>query len=152
MIEFIVPGQPQGKAVQRVIDRMTVADGGCWVPALKPGRKGYIRCKCDGRSVFVHRLMFEAANGAIDPTMTIDHLCRNTSCCNPKHLEQVTAVENIKRGTQGQYQRLKTHCPHGHPYSPENTYVAPCGDRLCRTCQRANCRRVDKARGRRYAQ
>jgi hypothetical protein len=151
MITFTIPGQPQGKALQRVIDRMTV-QGDCWIPALKPGRKGYVRCKVGGRATFVHRLAYEIAKGEIAGGMTIDHLCRNPSCFNPDHLEQVTVAENIRRGTQGLYQRLKTHCPHGHAYSPENTYVAPCGDRLCRTCQRANCRRVDKARGRRYAQ
>lgn len=30
----------------------------------------------------------------------------------------------------------KTHCPQGHPYSPENTYVNPQGSRECRICHR----------------
>ena len=31
----------------------------------------------------------------------------------------------------------KTHCPYGHPYSPENTYVQKkTGGRFCRTCLR----------------
>jgi hypothetical protein len=32
----------------------------------------------------------------------------------------------------------KTHCPHGHEYTPENTYVNPNpdGGRICRTCKR----------------
>lgn len=30
----------------------------------------------------------------------------------------------------------KTHCPHGHAYTPENTYVSPDRRRYCRTCQR----------------
>lgn len=30
----------------------------------------------------------------------------------------------------------KTHCPHGHPYSPENTYLSRSNRRHCRTCQR----------------
>jgi hypothetical protein len=28
----------------------------------------------------------------------------------------------------------KTHCPQGHEYTPENTYVQPKGSRACRTC------------------
>ena len=28
---------------------------------------------------------------------TLDHLCRNTRCCNPEHLEIVSLRENIKR-------------------------------------------------------
>ncbi len=31
---------------------------------------------------------------------------------------------------------LKTHCAHGHEYSPVNTYVNPEGYRTCRTCTR----------------
>ncbi len=31
---------------------------------------------------------------------------------------------------------LKTHCKHGHPFSAENTYHAPNGQRQCRECLR----------------
>ena len=33
-------------------------------------------------------------------------------------------------------QASKTHCKHGHPFSPENTYYTPDGHRRCRTCLR----------------
>jgi len=36
----------------------------------------------------------------------------------------------------GGRQRAKTHCPHGHEYTPENTIVYPSdGRRRCRTCR-----------------
>jgi hypothetical protein len=36
----------------------------------------------------------------------------------------------------GGHQRAKTHCPTGHPYTPENTVVYPSeGRRRCRTCR-----------------
>jgi hypothetical protein len=35
----------------------------------------------------------------------------------------------------------KTHCPAGHPYSGDNLYVAPSGDRMCRTCRNASTRK-----------
>ena len=38
-------------------------------------------------------------------------------------------------------QREKTHCPQGHPYDAENTYVTPAGHRYCRVCNRAAARR-----------
>lgn len=42
---------------------------------------------------------------------------------------------------------LKTHCPRGHEYSPENTVIRPNGSRACRTCQRlANQRSKAKRR------
>lgn len=31
--------------------------------------------------------------------------------------------------------RLKTHCPYGHPYAGENLYVDPQGNRRCRACK-----------------
>lgn len=43
---------------------------------------------------------------------------------------------------------VKTHCPHGHEYTPENTYVQPVtGGRTCRTCKR-EANRIDKAQRR----
>ncbi|NMF29576.1 hypothetical protein [Cellulosimicrobium aquatile] len=34
------------------------------------------------------------------------------------------------------HQRAKTHCPHGHEYTPENTIVFPSdGRRRCRSCR-----------------
>ena len=43
--------------------------------------------------------------------------------------------------------RERTHCPWGHPYTPENTYWQPCKTtvsgvaRSCRACQRERKRR-----------
>jgi hypothetical protein len=72
----------------------------------------------------------------------VDHLCRNRACINPAHLEPVTHAENLRRGLGG---RLTTHCPQGHPYSPENTYIPPLPNkqgRQCRICKRAANARV----------
>lgn len=60
----------------------------------------------------------------------------------------VNRVENLRWGTQQENvwdsvyrdgthpESRKTHCPKGHPYSPENTYRNPRGHRLCRKCQK----------------
>jgi len=57
---------------------------------------------------------------------------------NPDHLEVVTFAENTRRGFGiSTWNRLKTHCPAGHPYSAENTYIHPRSNgRICRTCAR----------------
>ena len=44
-----------------------------------------------------HRVAYELAVGPIPPGLTIDHLCRNKLCCNAKHLEPVSALENYRR-------------------------------------------------------
>jgi len=61
-------------------------------------RKGYGRFTVrTGRAVTAHRYAYEMAFGPIPDGMTIDHLCNNTLCVNPGHLEPVTLLENIAR-------------------------------------------------------
>lgn len=42
--------------------------------------------------------------------------------------------------SKGDFNRHKTECPQGHPYSGDNLYVAPNGWRYCRTCLNHNQR------------
>jgi hypothetical protein len=47
-----------------------------------------------------HRWMYEQKIGPIPKGLVIDHLCRNTRCVNPDHLEPVTRGENTRRGAK----------------------------------------------------
>lgn len=46
----------------------------------------------------VHRLSYEAFKGPVPDGAVIDHVCRNTLCYNPDHLEAVSQKENVLRG------------------------------------------------------
>ncbi|WP_417159116.1 HNH endonuclease signature motif containing protein [Streptomyces gilvifuscus] len=89
-------------------------------------------------STYTHRVAYESQVGPIPEGMVIDHLCRNRSCCNPAHLEPVTQGTNLLRAPASLpvVNAAKTHCPAGHEYTPENTYVGSEGTRFCRRCDR----------------
>lgn len=140
-------GRPEGRT-QRVppITGRTIAErmwamierdaDGCWIwrGALKPG-SGYGCLTVDKKVVYSHRVMYELLVEPIPEGLTIDHLCRVRACCNPSHLEPVTMLENVRRAPRSQ----TTHCPQGHPYDEQNTYVWQ-GHRYCRACRA--CRRA----------
>ena len=55
-----------------------------------------------------HRYVYELLVGPIPTGLTIDHLCRNTWCCNPDHMEPVTRAENTRRAHAGRLDRPRS--------------------------------------------
>lgn len=123
---------PPYPVASRIKEFSRVTEAGCWEWQHYTCPAGYGRLSVNNRVVGVHRASYEAFVGPIPAGLTIDHLCRNSRCVNPAHLEPVTNAENIRRSAAS-----KTHCPNGHPYSEENTYRYR-GRRSCRTCNRLN--------------
>jgi len=91
---------------------------------------------CYNRGIVrAHRYIYEYCVGEIPKGLDIDHLCRNRNCVNPLHMEPVTRRENLMRGnTLAKDNSLKTHCPKGHEYTPENIRAQSGGWRSCRLC------------------
>lgn len=109
---------------------------GCWVWTAAKDREGYGRFGVANNGVLAHRAGYEMMVGPIPDGLQIDHLCRNTSCVNPRHLEPVTPKVNVHRSFNVAALNVrKTHCIHGHEFTPENTAYIKLG-RACRTCRR----------------
>ena len=122
----------------------------CWVWTGFLNHNGYGQAyagKVGGKEKMIstHRAMYELHVGQIPLDLTIDHLCRNRACGNPKHLRILTISENSRDAGNAR----KTHCPQGHEYTVENTRYGKiksgCAKRTCRTCHRES-RRQSRAK------
>ncbi len=78
----------------------------CWNWTGPRYKHGYGRFSIQRRYYLAHRISYQF-HGVIPAGLTLDHLCRNTACQNPAHLEPVTRGENARR-TSAKY-RLQHH-------------------------------------------
>ncbi len=109
--------------------------GPCWVWAASRNPHGYGRFGSEK----AHRVAYVLVRGPIPAGLELDHVCRNTSCVNPLHLEAVTHAVNVARGRLGETNAARgaaqTHCKRGHVFDSKNTSrISASGRRSCRTC------------------
>jgi hypothetical protein len=121
-------------------------ESGCWVWKGARGYKGYGALSFRGKITPAHRYSYEYYKGPIPQGLVIDHLCRNTFCVNPDHLEPVSTKTNLLRGISFSAKNaVKTHCKYGHPFEGDNLRLSN-GGRICRTCRRESGRKCDAKR------
>jgi hypothetical protein len=130
----------RAKAEARFLSKVTPEPTtGCWLWTASLNSCGYglFAFGGQGKLVLAHRWAYQNFRGPI-PERDIDHLCRVRCCSNPFHLEAVSHRVNIRRGTGPVADNArKTHCKHGHEFTPANTYLRPRSGgnhRQCRTC------------------
>jgi hypothetical protein len=131
-----------------ILARTEIATCWTWQGAKTPAGYGLIGRRVDGKQTmrYVHRVMYEATKGPIPTGLSIDHLCRNTLCVNPDHLEAVPIGVNILRGNGMSARHARaTECKRGHAKTPENTYTDPKGTRQCRPCRQMRWARWSEA-------
>ncbi len=117
------------------LKRIKKTKSGCWEYQGYIKTIGYGEIFQDGLKLAAHRYFYEALIGKIPKGLVIDHLCQNRKCVNPKHLEPVTSVENIKRGWAIRRPDM-TKCKHGHPLSGKNLYLIVGKQYTWRACKR----------------
>ncbi len=133
-------GVPHGlPAIDRFMLKVRVQPDGCWLwtGATDGGRYGRF-VPHGGRPMFTaHRWIYEQTVGPIPEGLELDHFkCERTLCVNPEHVRPTTRRENLLRSRGLPSVNLaKTHCKHGHEFTPENTRRMPDGERRCKICE-----------------
>jgi hypothetical protein len=150
----------KASAIRRFIAKCEVDPATeCWnwrgaLIRAKNGRASARGTFRDGdRQVYAYRFAFSFYNGEIPEGREINHICRNTRCVNPQHLEALTKAQHQKvdrdlmvagawhpkavagRAIGSAKLREQKHCKAGHEFSDENTYRDPTGHRRCKTCK-----------------
>jgi len=121
---------------------------GCWLWTGAIAKSGYGTFSLNGRTEYAHRVAWLELIGPIPQGLEIDHVkCGRHRCVNPAHLRVVTHAQNMAREMPKAWEGnlKKTHCPAGHEYTAENTYMGPKG-RDCRACRLEATRRWRKRR------
>lgn len=133
--------QPGGNGARRLVPgaiKSTWVTNGYTYISLKRGGKR--------QSIGVHVLVLSAFHGErTDEAPVTRHLDGDRSNNRPDNLAWGTYADNswdtVRHGRNRN--KNKTHCPHGHAYTPENTHFRPSGHRTCRACKRQrDARRV----------
>lgn len=141
----------------RSVDRTVV---GRWGPRIAQGHVlashplrngGYLQVKLcrDGRmkGELVHVLVLSAFTGLRPEGLEACHCNGDRTDNRAANLRWDTRSENmldkVRHGTH--HQVIRTECPRGHAYTPENTYHQG-RHRSCRECRRARSREQASAR------
>lgn len=113
---------------------------GCWPWLGHRDAAGYGRLS----QQLAHRLSYQHHIGDIPGDLPLDHLCRNTACVNPNHLEAVPLKVNTLRGVgPTALNAVKVGCPHDHgPYDLVRTRSNGVEQRDCRRCTRIRAART----------
>jgi hypothetical protein len=111
--------------MEKIHRKLVVIDGKflvCWMWTGAVDKAGYGEFCAGGRSnrVAAHRWSYQHFVGPIPNGLQLDHFrCWTPACVNPLHLRPSTGMENTHNTRVGN--ATKTHCKHGHEFTPENT-------------------------------
>src|SRR5262245_26683442 len=99
---------------------------------------GYGKLTRNGKTWLAHRWVWTQANGDIPEGMCVLHVCDNPPCINLEHLFLGTRQNNMTdMQNKGRGLKHYTHCPAGHEFNEENTYIYPDGvTKACKVCRR----------------
>lgn len=131
-------------ALPRLMNMTRITETGCWEFTGAKNKAGYGTFWSGSRNICAHRAAYEMWASPIPDGLEIHHVCKNTSCCNPEHMQVVHP-----KGHRQVENSTMTHCRYGHEYTEENTCRNKItGARSCKVCRREALRRCkERKRG-----
>jgi hypothetical protein len=129
---------------ERLLSKRLI-NNNCWLWQGYINNKGYGTIHFENTHCEVHRLAFRIFRSKeFKEYLNVCHRneCKNRHCFNPEHLYAGTQKDNVRDDIEaGTHISLmwknKTHCPQGHEYTIENTYIAKkTGCRQCKICRK----------------
>jgi hypothetical protein len=69
--------------------------GRCWLWGGYTKPSGHGLTTYQGKSIHAHRLAWIYKRGEIESDLSVNHKCRNPTCCNPEHLYLGTRADNM---------------------------------------------------------
>lgn len=109
---------------------------GCWEWLAYKDKDGYGTFRVGDKKQMAHRVSFALHFGrAPRSENVIDHLCKNTGCVNPSHIEEVSPLENLMRGNNLSAVALRTgNCIRGHNNWKDRVLSTGKIKRVCLDC------------------
>lgn len=118
----------------------------CWPWMGYRNVKGYGTFWFAGAHIIASRMAWQLSFGSIPDGLLVCHHCDNPPCVNPTHLFLGTDLDNTADRIAKGRVFTRTHCKHGHEFTPENTAYTPDGYKRCRTCSRLNAEEYRRKR------
>lgn len=138
-------------AIERLAKKFFIANNGCWEWIGAKTAEGYGTAVVSYKQTSAHRHLYQSVHGLLPKNIQLDHLCKNKGCVNPKHLEPVTAHENLMRSdSMSAINNRKIQCINGHEFSENNTYYRwrkNRRERDCKTCRKDAVYRFNLKKG-----
>lgn len=132
----------------RITSKCVRSESGCLLWQGIRTWNGYAQDQYRMKTRTLHRKMYEVTHDVTLPRdIDVCHSCDVRHCIEPSHLWTGTRKQNVDDMTAKarHWSKVKTHCKHGHEFTPENTEIRqsrgkPGQGRACKTCMRIRSR------------